>query len=353
MPDLAAAGAVGDDLGMRLLVLGGSLFIGRSVVVSALARGWSVTTFNRGRSGSDVDGVEVVRGDRTVERDVARLAGLGPWDAVVDLCGYVPRQVLAGARLLESTCNRYALVSTVSVYSGWPVKPLSAHSPVLECPADAGPDFGPPDVEDGPTRYGRLKAGCELAVREVFGPDRTLVLRPGVVLGPGEYIGRLPWWLHRIAAGGRVVAPGAPTRAIQPVDVRDVAAFILDGLDGGLAGVYNVTAPIGRDTFGDLLRACQTVTGSHADLVWVPDGQLLALGVRQWSELPLWRTHAGVWRVDSTAAHAVGLRCRPLADTVAATWQWMADAQSAVASERSAEIGLLSQRERTILASVS
>jgi nucleoside-diphosphate-sugar epimerase len=350
---LVGAGLVGDDLGMRLLVLGGSLFIGRAVAVSALTRGWRVTTFNRGRSGPDVDGVDAVRGDRTVERDVARLAGLGPWDAVVDLCGYVPRQVLAGARLLEPVCGRYVLVSTVSVYAGWPVEPLTEHSAVLDCPADAGAQFGPPDVEDGPTRYGRLKAGCELAAQEVFGTDRTIVVRPGVVLGPGEYVGRLPWWLRRIAAGGRVVAPGAPTRTIQPVDVRDVAAFVLDGLHGGLAGVYNVTAPVGRDTFADLLQACQTVTGSHADLVWVPDGQLLALGVRQWSELPLWRTHAGVWQVDSAAALAAGLRCRGLADTAAATWRWMTTSPSAVADERSAEIGLSAQREQSILASVS
>lgn len=338
---------------MRLLVLGGSLFIGSTVAASALARGWQVTTFNRGRSGPDVDGVEVVRGDRTVEQDIARLVGVGPWDAVVDLCGYVPRQVLVGARLLEPVCGRYLFVSTVSVYVGWPVEPLSERSPVLDCPPDADADFGPPDVEDGPTRYGRLKAGCELAVREVFGAGRTMVVRPGVVLGPGEYVGRLPWWLRRIAAGGRVVAPGAPTRTIQPVDVRDLAAFLLDGLAGGLAGVFNATAPVGRDTFGDLLQACQAATGSHVDVVWVPDALLMALGVRQWSELPLWRTHPGVWQVDSTAAQAAGLRCRPLLDTAAATWQWLTDTEALLANERSVEIGLSPQREQAILRSVS
>lgn len=338
---------------MRLLVLGGSVFIGRCVVESALARGWQVTTFNRGRSGPDVNGVEAVRGDRTVEQDVARLARLGRWDAVVDLCGYIPQQVLAGTRLLEPTCSLYVFVYTVSVYAGWPVEPLSERSAVLDCPVDAGADFGPPDVEDGPTRYGRLKTGCERAVREVFGADRTTVVRPGVVLGPGEYVGRLPWWLRRIAAGGRVLAPGSPSRTIQPVDVRDVAAFILDGVAAGLAGVFNVTAPVGRDTFGGPLEACRSATRSDAELVWVPDERLMPLGVRQWSELPLWRSHAGVWQVDSAAALAAGLSCRPLTDTVEATWRWLADGRMPFANERAAEIGLSAQREQAILAAVS
>lgn len=347
------SGAVGDDRTMRLLVLGGSLFIGRAVVVSALGRDWHVTTFNRGQSGTDVDGVEAVRGDRTRRADVERLVGLGPWDAVVDLCGYVPNEVLAVSQLLEPVCGRYVFVSTVSVYAGWPVEPLSESAAVLDCPPDADARFGPPDVEDGPTRYGRLKAGCERAVWATFGGDRTTVVRPGVVLGPGEYVGRLPWWLRRIAAGGRVVAPGSPGRAIQPVDVGDVAAFVVNGIVGGAAGAFNITAPVGRETFADLLQACRAATGSDAELIWVPDDRLLALGVRQWSELPLWRTHAGVWQVDSTAALAAGLTCRPLAATVSATWEWLIDSGWNATNERTAEIGLSPERERAILSSAS
>jgi len=337
---------------MRLLVLGGTLYLGRTVVETAVSRGWQVTTFNRGQSGSDVPGVRALRGDRTRLQDVKHLAGSGQWDAVVDMCGYVPRQVLDGARLLEPACARYVFVSTVSVYESWPAEPLSEASQVLECPADAGQDYGPPDVEDGPTRYGRLKAGCERAVLEAIGAERAINVRPGVVLGPGEHVGRLPWWLRRVAAGGRVLAPGTPDRSIQPVDVRDVANFILGCLANGIAGSFNVTAPVGRDTFGDLLEACRQVTASDAELVWVSDDELLALGIRQWSELPLWRVHRGVWQVDSTAAHANGLSCRPLLETVAATWKWLSTTDPALVNERSAEIGLSRQREKDILASV-
>lgn len=337
---------------MRLLVLGGTRFVGRAVVLVAISHGWEVTTFNRGLSGPDVTGVHSVRGDRHDAGDLNRLAAAGRWDAVIDTSGYVPREVLSVCERLELAVKRYVFMSTVSVYSGWPVVPLSEASEVLYCPPDAGPDYGQ-DTEDGPTRYGYQKSGCEQAVMQTFGPDRCTVLRPGVILGPGEYVGRLPWWLERVAAGGRVLAPGSPDRSIQPVDVRDLAEFAIRSATHGISGAYNVTAPVGRETFGGMLSACATVTRSGAEFVWVADHQLLAYGVRQWSELPLWRTFPGVWQVDSSAAHAQGLTCRPLAETVADTWSWMQDAKSRPADERATEIGISRDREQRILANVA
>jgi 2'-hydroxyisoflavone reductase len=337
---------------MRILVLGGTAFVGRTVVTEALAAGWEVTTFNRGISGEDVDGVRSVRGDRMNADDVRRLAAWGGWDLVVDTSGYVPRNVLAVVTALEPVANRFLFMSTVSVYADWPVKALSEDSPVLQCPPDAGPDFGE-DVEDGPTQYGYQKSGCEAAVRQVYGEERCTVLRPGVVLGPREYIGRLPWWLRRIATGGRVIAPGKPGRSIQPVDVRDLAGFALRCGQDGQSGVFNVTAPTGRESFGAMLASCAEVTRSTAELVWVPDGRLLGLGVRQWSEMPLWRTSPGVWQVDSSRAVAAGLRCRPLADTVADTWAWLVATGTTSSHERADEIGVRPDREQEILAKVS
>jgi nucleoside-diphosphate-sugar epimerase len=337
---------------MRLLVLGGTQFVGHAVVSAALGLGWEVTTFNRGLSGADVAGVRALRGDRALPADLAVLSDAGPWDAIIDTSGYVPREVLASSERLEPVAARYVFVSTVSVYRGWPVEPLSEASEVLYCPPDADPDYGE-DVEDGPTRYGYQKSGCELAVTSTFGTERSVLLRPGVVLGPREYVGRLPWWLNRVAAGGRVLAPGSPDRSIQPVDARDLAGFAIRSAAGGIAGAYNVTAPEGRETFGGLLRACAQVTGSGAEFVWVPDEQLLAYGVRQWSEMPLWRIFRGVWQVSSVAAQAVGLSCRPLAVTVADTWQWMLDNAVQAGGERAAEIGISLEREQQILARVA
>ena len=337
---------------MRLLVLGGTRFVGHAVVSAALGLGGEVTTFNRGLSGPDVVGVRALRGDRALAADLARLSEAGPWDAVIDTSGYVPRDVLASSERLQPAAARYVFMSTVSVYRGWPVEPLSEASEVLHCPPDAGPDYGE-DVEDGPTRYGYQKSGCELAVTSTFGPERSVLLRPGVVLGPREYVGRLPWWLNRVAAGGQVLAPGSPDRSIQPVDVRDLAAFATRAAAGGIAGAYNVTAPAGRETFGGLLEACAETTGCDAEFVWVPDDQLLAQGVRQWSEIPLWRTFPGVWQVSSVAAQAVGLSCRPLAATVRETWSWMQGAAGPADDERSSEIGISREREQQILARVA
>jgi 2'-hydroxyisoflavone reductase len=334
---------------VRLLVLGGTRFVGHAVVTAALRRGWEVTTFNRGLSGDDVVGVSAVRGDRTRAGDIAGLAEAGLWwDAVVDTSGFVPRDVLAGCQRLEPVSGRYVFVSTVSVYRGWPVEPLSEASEVLYCPPDAGPDYGE-DTEDGPTRYGYQKSGCELAATTTFGPGRSTILRPGVVLGPRETVGRLPWWLGRVSTGGRVLAPGMPDRSIQPVDVRDLADFALRMASVGIAGTYNVTAPEGRETFGGMLGACAGVTGSDAEFVWVPDDYLLSRGVRQWSEMPLWRTFPGVWQLDSTAAAAEGLSARPLAATVADTWSWMQEGDVLPDDQRAGEIGISRRREEEIL----
>jgi 2'-hydroxyisoflavone reductase len=336
---------------MRLLVLGGTRFVGWAIVTGAVGRGWEVTTFNRGLSGADAPGVRALRGNRTRVGDVVRLVDAGPWDAVVDTSGYVPREVLAVCERLEPVTGRCVFMSTVSVYRGWPVEPLSEGSPVLYCPPDAGPEYGE-DVEDGPTRYGYQKSGCELAVAQTFGAGRWTALRPGVVLGPREYVGRLPWWLRRVATGGRVLAPGTPDRSIQPVDVRDLAAFALDAAERSIPGAYNVAAPMGGETFGGMLRACAEVTGSDAEFVWVPDAELLAQGVRQWSEMPLWRTFPGVWQVNPGAAIEAGLSCRPMAATVADTWAWMHDGNVTLDDGRAGEVGISRERELRILASV-
>lgn len=332
--------------------MGGTWFLGRAVVDGALARGWEVTTFNRGRSGTDAASAEAVRGDRTDEIDLYRLAEHGPWDAVIDTSAseLPPRVVLAGARALAPVVGRYVYISTVSVYQGWPNEELTEASPVLPCPPDAGWDYGrmAPGTEGPDTHYGTQKAGAENAVLEAVGKDRVVLLRPGVILGPGEYVGRLPWWLRRAESGGRILAPGRPDRTIQPIDVRDVASFALDQAAADCGGTYNVAAPVGRETMGAFLAVCLRVTGSSGRLVWAGDEFLVQHGVRQWTELPLWRTNRGVWRVRSTA-HAAGLRCRPLAETVADTWAWLQADGRPVDHPRAADHGIARDKESALL----
>ncbi|HEY8986202.1 MAG TPA: NAD-dependent epimerase/dehydratase family protein [Streptomyces sp.] len=338
---------------MRILVMGGTWFLGKSVVEEALRRGWDVTAFNRGRSGQDVPGVRSVRGDRTQVADLDRLAGHGPWDAVIDTSSseLAPREVRLAAQALRDAASRWVHVSTVSVYAGWPHRTLTESSEVLECPPDADTSFGYTGADGSPTKYGFQKAGGERAVSEAFG-ERAVFLRPGVILGPGEYVGRLPWWLNRADRGGPVLAPAPAARVIQPVDVRDVAAFAVDQAAATTGGAYNVAHPEGL-SFEDFLLACLDVTESNGHPVWVEPETLVGHGVRQWTELPLWRTHAGAWSVDSGRAVAAGLRCRPLTETIADTWAWLRGDGRPVEHPRWAEHGLAPEKEAEILASLA
>jgi nucleoside-diphosphate-sugar epimerase len=331
---------------MKLLVIGGSAFLGRHSVEEALRRGYQVTTFNRGLTAADVPGVTALHGDREVPGDLEQLAG-GQWDAVIDTSGYVPAMVGAAARILADRAGWYGFVSSLSATPDWPSGPIPADPRRHDCPPDAGPDDGD---------YGTLKAGCERAVEQHFG-DRTLVVRSGLLLGPYENVGRLPWWLTRIAAGGQVLAPGDPDRPMQLIDARDIAGWMLDCAEQGQAGAFTVTGPPGNTTMGRWLEDCLAVTGSGAELVWVPDQFLLDRDVEAWTELPLWMPDspdtAGTWTADVSRAQAAGLRTRPVSDTVRDTWTWLRTGSDLPARHPNASpftLGIDPDKEKRILA---
>ncbi|KUH36186.1 MULTISPECIES: NAD-dependent epimerase/dehydratase family protein [Streptomyces] len=302
---------------MRLLILGGTEFVGRAVAEEAVARDWDVTVFHRGRH-APPPGTAVLHGDRAAP-DGAGLAALreGTWDAVVDTWSGAPRAVRDAARLLADRVGRYAYVSSCSVYE-WPlVAELREDKPVVE----ASPDDG----DEVP--YPRAKRGGELAAVGAFGPERTLLVRAGLILGPGENIGRLPWWLNRVARGGPVLAPGPRDLPLQYVDARDLAGWLLDAVEGGSAGPYDLVSRPGHATMEALLEACLRATGSDAELRWTDPGTILAAGVEPWSDLPVWtppgELHDAMHGADVSKALAAGLRCRPVEETVADTWAWL------------------------------
>jgi len=297
---------------MRMLVLGGTRFVGRAVIEEALARGWDVTAVHRGVTGAVPAAVAGLRADRTVPGELVRALGEQTWDVAVDTWAGASRVATEAARLLGGRVNSYGYVSSGSVYV-W-----GSHgnetSPVVD---------GDPQAEDG--AYPALKRGAELGVLAAF-PD-ALLARAGLILGPYEDIGRLPWWLHRLARGGAVVAPGRPTRPLQYVDVRDLATWLLTGLEGGLAGPVDVISRSGHATTEQLLQDCLAVTGAKAELVWFGEEELAAAGAQPWTHLPCWVPErgefAGFLEVDTTRATATGLRCRPITDTVIDTWTWL------------------------------
>ncbi|PWI18802.1 reductase [Streptomyces sp. Act143] len=302
---------------MRLLVLGGTEFAGRAVVEAALGRGWDVTVFHRGRH-APVAGVRSLHGDRTAPEGLAALAGTDTWDAVVDTWSAAPRAVRDTARLLRDRAQRYVYVSSCSVYA-WPPAAGYTEDAALVEGAQAGA---------GQSDYARDKRGGELAATEAFGADRSLLVRSGLILGPYENIGRLPWWLNRAARGGPVLAPGPRELPLQFVDVRDLAEWVLGAVERELSGPYNLVGPSGHATMGGLLDACVQVTGGGAELRWTEPDVVLDAGIEPWTQLPVWvppgsDLHAALHSSDVSRALAAGLRCRPVEETVADTWDWL------------------------------
>ena len=295
-------------------MLGGTEFVGRAVTDEALARGWQVTVFNRGRHETP-QGVAQLRGDRSAPDGIAALAR-GEWDVVVDTWTGAPSAVRDAARTLDGRAGRYVYVSSRSVYRYPAAAGLAEDGPLV----DASPD----DTDDAD--YARAKRGGELAVTEVFG-DRALLARAGLILGPRENIGRLPWWLTRIARGGPVLAPGPRELPLQYIDARDLAGWVLDAAARGLGGPFNVVGPPGHTTMGELLETCVKVTGGAAELRWTGPERIAAAGVEPWTQLPVWLPPGELYdtlhRGDVSRALAEGLRCRPVAETVADTWAWL------------------------------
>ncbi|MFD6566440.1 NAD-dependent epimerase/dehydratase family protein [Micromonospora profundi] len=299
---------------MRLLMLGGTGFVGGATVAEAVARGWSVTVFNRGVHGTVPPGVHRLRGDRTAPDGLAALAG-GEWDLVVDTWDGAPRVVRDAARALAGSVGHYAYISSGSVYVAPPPAQAGEEAPTVDASADA---------TDGD--YAQCKAGGELAATEVYG-ERALLVRAGLILGPGEDIGRLPWWLQRVARGGDVLAPGPADLPVQYIDVRDLAGWTLDRAAEGVGGAFNVISRTGHTTIAELLASVVAATGSDARLRWTDPLPILAAGVVPWNDLPIWIPpgHEFRWLQERGVekAYAAGLTCRPVADTVADTWRWL------------------------------
>ena len=325
-------------------MLGGTHHVGRAIVEAALARGDEVTTLNRGSSARDVPGVEPRHGDRRDPASVESALAGDTWYAVIDNWSYEPAVVRDSARILDGRVPHYTYISSRSVYA-WPIEPgVDESAPVVE----ADPDSTDPDD------YALAKRGAELALLRDFSGE-TMLARAGLVLGPYEFVGRLPWWLNRVAAGGRVPAPGPRDRPLQYIDGRDLAEWSLHAGRAGVAGAFNAVSRVGHTTIGDLLDHCVTVTGSDAELVWLSPEVIAAAQVEGWTDLPIWVPPTGELEAlhdgDVSAAHAAGLSCRPMEETVADTWAWLQrEGTPAPVSDRAGKIGLTPEQEQRLLA---
>ncbi len=325
---------------MRILVLGGTVFLGRHTVELALGRGHEVTIFNRGQSNPGLfPGIDAIHGDR--ETDLDRLAGRS-WDAVIDTSGYLPRVVGASARTLAGSAPHYTFISSISAYARLAEPGLDEEAPLEE--------LSEPGSEDVGKHYGALKALCEREVQAAY-PAGALVIRPGLIVGPHDPTDRFTYWAARVAEGGDVLAPGDPDRQVQVIDARDLAAWNLDLVERGVTGVFNATGPDERLTMGAMLEGCRETAGSDASFTWVGEEFLLERKVAPWSALPLWlpwssEESRGMLAVDVSRARGAGLQFRPLEETARDTLAW----HRTRGESHEWRAGMARERERELLA---
>lgn len=321
---------------MKVLILGGTVFLGRHIVTAALHAGHDVTTFNRGTNSlEEQNKVENLIGDRT--GDLSVLAGKS-WDAVIDTCGYAPQVVAKSAAALKNAVGSYAFISSISVYKGFPTEGMDETARVKS-------------IEDGDeAEYGSLKAGCEQEVEKAFG-DGALIIRPGLIVGPYDPTDRFTYWPTRVSKGGRVAAPGDPEKNIQFIDVRDLAKWTIHLIETKTTGIFNATGPQEPLTMRTFLNECNAVGGNFAQFVWLSDEKVLQAGVAPWMDMPLWipasdEEYQYFQSMDCTKAHKAGLKYSPLSATIKDTLKW--DASRAPSDERKA--GLRPEQESKLLA---
>jgi len=317
---------------MRLLVLGGTKFLGRHAVDAALAAGHEVTIFTRGQTNPELfPEVEHLYGNRDGELDALRGR---EWEGVIDTSGYVPRIVRQSVGLLRDAVQRYVFVSSISVYADF-AAPVDEQTAVAE--------LEDPETEEIMEHYGALKAACERVVEETYG-ERSARVRAGLIVGPYDPTDRFTYWPRRLALGGRVLSPGNPGAPVQFVDARDLARWLVRLALQGPGGTFNATGPAEPLTFAELLDRARAAIGSDAELVWVDDERVLAAEVQPWSELPLWLPgddYSGMARADISRAVDAGLAFRPLEETVADTLAWdrtVGGDRPTLSAEKEAEI---------------
>lgn len=323
-------------------MLGGTVFLGRHVVEALLARGHEVTLFHRGQRGAELfPQLERVLGDRATDLD--RLPPGARWDAVVDTSGFVPGVVVTSARALRERAEHYVFISTIGVYDA-SLPALDEDSPLVALPEGASREVMTTET------YSPLKALCERAAAEAFGPERTLLVRPGLIAGPHDPSDRFTYWPLRFARGGDVLVPDDLDAPVQIIDARDIADFAAHALERRTAGVVNAVGPAERLTLRELLSACARESGVPSRMVPVGLPTLAEHGIGEWIDLPVWIApdgdSVGMRAVSTARGMALGMRYRPLARTVADTLRWARDERG----DAPLKAGLTPEREAEVLA---
>ena len=336
---------------MKILIIGGTRFLGRHLVAAALDRNHSITLFNRGNHTTPASPeVETIKGDRHTE--LHKLKG-HRWDAVVDTCGHLPRAVRAAAEALSDSVDRYVFISSQNAYANVGVPGITEDYPRATLTSQQLEEAYAIDTTGQPSYgalYGGLKALCEDAAEDAM-PNRVIVIRPGLIVGPYDYTDRFTYWVARVAAGGEILAPGRPERFIQFIDARDLVEWTIAAIERSVTGVFNAHGRPGLLTMQGLLEECRRVSNSDARFVWASEEFLLENKVRAWSDMPLWLPEEaaphlnGFMFINPDKAIANGLNFRPLKDTINDTLTWY----QANRANEPLNAGLKSDKERELL----
>ena len=344
VPDsaLAALTRLRSERRLKILILGGTSFLGPAIVSHARARGHEITLFNRGRTNTHLfPDIEKIKGDRNEGHDA--LKGR-KWDVVIDTSGYYPRVVRGAAEALAGNIGQYIFISSVSVYADFAQRGLNENSAVGT-------------IEDETTEeitgltYGPLKALCEQAAENAL-PGRACNIRPGLIVGPMDRSDRFTYWPVRIAKGGEVLVPDKPEIVTQVIDVRDLAEYIVGCAENHINGVFNATSPAKELTMGEIFDSCKSVSGSDATFTWADGDWLEEQEVHAWSDMPVWvplkGADAGHPFIDVTRALNTGLLFRPIRETIRDTLDWWA-AEPQERRDGPMRSGLTAEREKEIL----
>ncbi len=335
---------------MKILIIGGTIFLGRHLVEAALEKGHEVTTFNRGWHNADLyPQIEKLRGNRA--SDLSALKGKS-WDAAIDTCGYVPSLVRKSAEFLRDAVEHYTFVSSCSVYGNFDPNGADENSPVAETTPEQVEEAEKLDTGERATAinygeaYGGLKFLCERAAEDAM-PTRVLNVRAGLIVGEYDSVERFTYWVKRVSEGGKVLAPGKPSRRVRVIDARDLSEWIIEMAENGRVGTYNATGTEDGLTMGKILEEIRLVSRSDAEFVWADEEFLEEQKVEAWTEMPLWlpEEYNGIFEVRNNKAIADNLKFRPLAETIKSTLDDVAN----YPPDKKLRVGIEPKREKELL----
>lgn len=335
---------------MKILIIGGTKFLGRHLIEAALRNGHEVTLLNRGKFSQETFGnIEQIHGDRNF--DLEKLAGRR-FDVCIDTCGYLPQSVKVSTEFLRDSIGQYIFISSISAYKNFRQANSNENAPLAELTAEQKEKFEKIDVKDELTgvvlgeMYGALKVLCEREAEKAM-PNRVLAVRSGLIVGEFDWTDRFSYWVMRVAKGGEILAPANPQRFIQFIDARDLAKWIIKMAEENQNGIFNVTGKPFEMTFGKFLEEIKNVTQSNADFTWVGEEFLKEQGVEVWSEMPLYLHESDIeWQgflsVNIDKALEKGLSFHDLGDTIRTTFDWRNsikdDLKAGISVERESEL---------------